>query len=110
MNFNQYQEEVKRTAITKLTGIAEVSYSVLGICGESGEVAEKIKKIIRDKDSIISEEDRVLLLKEAGDILWYISKFLSDIGWTLEEAILTNVEKIRDRETRGVLQGNGDNR
>jgi NTP pyrophosphatase (non-canonical NTP hydrolase) len=110
MNFSNYQEEVKKTAITKLTGIAEISYSVLGICGEAGEVSEKVKKIIRDKEGIISEEDRVLLKKEIGDVLWYLAKLSGDLGWDFQDVAQTNIDKCRDRQSRGVLQGNGDNR
>lgn len=110
MNFTEYQDDVQELAITKLTGIHEVMYSTLGILGEAGEISEKIKKIVRDKHGIISEEDKQLLGKETGDVLFYIAKFLSDIGLDFETIAMENIQKCRDRETRGVVSGSGDNR
>jgi len=110
MNFNEYQNNVQKLAITKLTGINEVMYSTLGILGEAGEISEKIKKIVRDKNGIISEEDKELLGKETGDVLFYIAKFLSDIGLDFETIAMENIKKCRDRELRGVISGSGDNR
>ena len=83
---------------------------VLGLAGESGEVAEKFKKIIRDKQGQISPEEKVELIKEFGDILWYINSVAHLLGSSLEEVALENNRKTSSRQKRGVLSGSGDNR
>jgi NTP pyrophosphatase (non-canonical NTP hydrolase) len=85
-------------------------YPTLGLCGESGEVAEKVKKIIRDDNGIISEEKKELLKKELGDILWYISNLASELNLSLDNIAITNIEKLLNRQKRNVLSGSGDNR
>ncbi len=86
-------------------------YSVLGLCGEAGEVADKLKKIYRDKDwKNITIEDKEDIKKELGDVLWYIAKMCDDLGFTLNEVAETNLYKIHDRKERGTLRGSGDNR
>mgnify|MGYP000311183050 CR=1 FL=1 len=83
---------------------------VLGICGEAGEIAEKMKKIVRDKEGKISEEDRKEILKEAGDVLWYISRLAQSLNSSIEEVAQINMEKVKSRKDRGAIQGEGDNR
>ncbi len=83
---------------------------VFGLVGESGEVAEKFKKLIRDKNGKISEEDRQEILKELGDILWYINAVANLLDSDLEEVASKNLEKVLSRKTRGVTKGSGDNR
>jgi NTP pyrophosphatase (non-canonical NTP hydrolase) len=83
---------------------------VLGLCGETGEVAEKLKKIIRDKAGAISEEDKTELAKELGDVLWYLAVFAHDIGFSFDDVAKGNLAKLRDRQARNVLGGSGDNR
>jgi len=84
--------------------------SVLGLVGESGEVAEKFKKIIRDKSGQLSEADRAELVKELGDILWYINAVAEKIGSNLEAVAQANLDKIHSRVARGTQHGDGDNR
>jgi NTP pyrophosphatase (non-canonical NTP hydrolase) len=81
-------------------------YPALGINGEAGEIAEKVKKHLRG-DKEINRED---LLKEAGDVLWYITSFADDLGYTLQDVAVLNMSKLSDRKERGVLKGSGDNR
>jgi len=88
----------------------KVLYPVLGLCGEAGEVAEKVKKVYRDKGGIITEDTKQELKKELGDVLWYISTISRDLGLTLEEVAQANIEKLTSRKARGVIHGNGDNR
>jgi NTP pyrophosphatase (non-canonical NTP hydrolase) len=109
MTLNDYQTEAKKTAMYPVMG-ARYVYPALGLCGESGEVAEKVKKIFRDFDGVLTEECKESLKKEAGDCLWYIANFCLDIGFTLEEVAQSNLYKLRDRQERGMLNGSGDTR
>lgn len=83
---------------------------VFGLVGESGEVAEKFKKLIRDKKGAISEEDKQEILKELGDILWYINSVATLLGSSLEKVAQKNLDKVLSRKDRGVTNGSGDNR
>ena len=85
-------------------------YPTLGLAGESGEVAEKIKKLYRDRDGQHDPSWRRELLKETGDVLWYLDRILADFGMSLSMAAQANIEKLTDRMNRGTLSGNGDNR
>lgn len=85
-------------------------YPALKLAGEAGEVTEKLGKIIRDKDGMISAEDRIELLKELGDVLWYVNSLAVDFGSTLEEVMQINIAKLADRRARNVIAGSGDNR
>lgn len=89
---------------------ATLMAQVLGLVGESGEVAEKFKKLIRDKKGRISEEDRVEVLKELGDILWYVNAVAHLLGASLDEVAENNLKKVLGRKDRGVTAGSGDNR
>jgi NTP pyrophosphatase (non-canonical NTP hydrolase) len=109
MNFNEYQEKARGTAIYPNLG-NNIYYPTLGLCGESGEVAEKIKKVMRDNNGIISEEKKEEIKKEIGDVLWYIASLCSELGFTMEEAAKANIEKLYSRKERGVIKGSGDNR
>ena len=106
MTFNQYQIIALSTAKYK----DEIIYPMLGLCGETGEVAEKIKKTIRDKDGIFTDEIKLEIAKELGDVLWYISALSNDIGYSLENIAKLNNEKLLSRHSRNVISGNGDNR
>ena len=102
MNFDEYQKFARSTAI--YPDECKVVYPALGLCGEAGEVAEKVKKNIRDGKSL----DGVGL--ELGDVLWYISALADDLGVTLEEVAKANIEKIQSRMERNKIKGDGDNR
>lgn len=112
----EYQDFVSETAIFPQD--MGVVYTTLALNGEAGELAEKIKKIIRDKkqfttDDIVmslTSDEHEGLVKEAGDVIWYITAFLEEIGSSLDEAITVNMEKLKSRRDRGVLTGSGDNR
>ncbi len=109
MNFNEYQKESRKTAIYPNAG-SNYIYPTLGLSGEAGEVAEKIKKVIRDKAGIIDEETKELIQKELGDVLWYISQIASELGLELNTVAEKNIEKLFSRMDRGKLGGDGDNR
>lgn len=108
MDFNTYQQQAATTAVYPES--AKYVYPTLGLCGEAGEVAEKIKKVIRDNGGVFTEEKKREIVKEIGDVLWYIAALLSDLGVTMDEAAVGNLEKLFSRKERGVLNGNGDNR
>jgi NTP pyrophosphatase (non-canonical NTP hydrolase) len=109
MNFQEYQEKSRKTALYPNKDNNFI-YPTLGLAGESGEVAEKIKKVIRDKNGIIDDETREAIKKELGDVLWYVSQLATELGLSLDEVAGKNIEKLYDRMERGKLKGNGDNR
>ena len=109
MTFEEYQNKSKKTAIYPNIG-ENFIYPVLGLTGEAGEVAEKIKKVLRDKNGIISEETRVELKKELGDVLWYLSQLASELKISLDDVAEFNIEKLYSRMERSKLSGEGDNR
>lgn len=109
LNFGDYQRLAARTG-----GAVDVNhpivYPTLGLVNEAGEVAGKVKKIFRDRGGVISEEDRVALTLEMGDVLWYLSELCSQLGVSLEAVAERNVEKLSGRAQRGTLRGDGDDR
>lgn len=114
MNFDEYQ----KLAITTNTfggkpqpidSHAFIS-KLLGLVGETGEVAEKFKKIFRDKGGVLSEEDKKEITKELGDVLWYINAMSCYMGIKLEDVANTNLDKVLSRKARGKSHGSGDNR
>jgi NTP pyrophosphatase (non-canonical NTP hydrolase) len=113
MDFYEYENAVASTAIYPESGegsLTALNYTVLGLGGEAGEILNKVKKIHRDKNGVLSIEDRAEVSKELGDVLWYAARTAAELGYTLEEIASYNVEKLADRHARGVLAGNGDNR
>jgi len=109
LKFDEYAKEARKVAIYPNIG-SNLLYPVLGLCGESGEVAEKMKKVIRDDGGQVSEDRRAEMLKEAGDVLWYLWAISFELDSSLEEIALMNLEKLQSRANRGVLGGSGDNR
>lgn len=83
---------------------------ILGLVGESGEIAEKFKKLIRDSNGVLTEEAKTEIIKELGDVLWYITTIAHLLDSDLETVAKRNNEKLRSRQQRGVLSGSGDNR
>lgn len=108
MEFKTYQDGAKTTAVYPES--ARLIYPTLGLCGEAGEVSEKIKKIIRDGNGEVTEEKRTEILKEIGDVLWYIAALCSDLDVDMGEVAQANLDKLFSRKERGVIHGNGDNR
>lgn len=104
MNFNEYQEFVK--AMKVYPEKHAIVYPALGLVGEAGEISEKVKKWLRGD----RELDREGLLKEMGDPLWYLASLADDLGYTLQEVVDANIEKLTSRKERGVLKGSGDDR
>jgi NTP pyrophosphatase (non-canonical NTP hydrolase) len=109
MNFTDYQQKAKATAKYPVIGHG-VIYPTLGLTNEAGEVAGKIKKVFRDKDGVISEETRDALKAELGDVLWYLAQVATELNLSLDEIAEHNIAKLLDRQARGKIQGDGDNR
>jgi NTP pyrophosphatase (non-canonical NTP hydrolase) len=110
MTFQEYQEKALTTVITTGDELKDTLHWVLGLNGEAGEVAEKVKKIIRDHDGVMTDQDKQELAKELGDVLWYIAVFAHQMGYQLDDVAMQNLEKLKSRKQRGVLGGSGDNR
>lgn len=108
MTFDEYQQLALKTALTHPEDLMDKTIWVMGIAGEAGEVVEKWKKIVAYKDGVISDEDRSLLKKEIGDVVWYIAVFANSLGMTFEEVMQLNIDKLADRQTRNVIKGQGD--
>ncbi len=109
MEFNNYQKEARKTAMYPDLGKNFV-YPTLGLAGEAGEVAEKIKKVIRDGNGIVTDEKKEELSKELGDVLWYVANLAEELGLELDLIAQKNLDKLRSRQDRGKLKGDGDNR
>jgi NTP pyrophosphatase (non-canonical NTP hydrolase) len=109
MDLSEYQALSRRTATYPRAG-EDMTYPVLGLCGEAGEVAEKVKKTIRDDGGVLSPERREALARELGDVLWYLAQLATEAGLDLEAIAADNLDKLLSRQERGVLRGSGDDR
>lgn len=111
MDFDEYEKLARRTALVSDENRELQLYDLgLGVAGESGELAEKLKKMIRDDGGQLTDERKEMMKKEIGDILWYLSQLSRVLGFKFSEAADANIKKLEDRVARGVLQGSGDNR
>jgi NTP pyrophosphatase (non-canonical NTP hydrolase) len=106
---SEYQARSRATAVYPNAG-NNLVYPTLGLAGEAGEVAEKVKKLIRDDDGILSDERRAAIAKELGDVLWYVAQVATEAELDLDEIAAANIAKLMSRAERGVLQGSGDER
>lgn len=107
--FDEYQKAALGTAIYPTIG-NNIVYPTLGLVGESGEIAEKVKKLFRDSNGVITEDFIQQMKKESGDVLWYLAALAFELGISLSEVAAHNIAKLRDRQRRNVLGGSGDNR
>jgi NTP pyrophosphatase (non-canonical NTP hydrolase) len=85
-------------------------YPALGLAEEAGEVAGKYAKAVRDNAGVIDEERKKEIVKELGDVLWFVSELCSSLGVSLSEVAQKNLDKLSSRKERGVMHGSGDNR
>lgn len=109
MTLNGYQKESRKTATyAKLNN--NYIYPTLGLVGEAGEVAEKVKRIIRLGRETFTEEEKTEIEKELGDVLWYMAQLSTELGLSLENVALHNIEKLKSRLIRRVINASGDNR
>ena len=109
MNFDTYQIKARKTALYPNLG-SNFIYPTLGLVGEAGEVAEKVKKVIRDKNSVFDKNEKLALKKELGDVLWYISNLCSEFNFSLDEVAQGNLDKLSLRASKGRISGSGDDR
>lgn len=109
MTFKQYQSKSRKTALYPNLGNNFI-YPTLGLNGEAGEVAEKIKKVLRDENGVVSKEKREEIEKELGDVMWYIAQLASELNLSLENIAKKNLTKLLSRKKRGKIKGSGDNR
>ena len=109
MDFNTYQENARLTARYPNLG-SNYIYPTLGLAGEAGEVAEKVKKVIRDKKGVFDDESKKGLKKELGDVLWYVSNLCTEFNFSLDDIALQNLEKLKLRAVKGKISGSGDDR
>ena len=110
---NEYHVSAAKYDLFKATGnYSTVAFveKVLGLVGEAGETADKIKKILRDKDGGINECDKIEITKELGDVLWYVASVARYLDVPLEEVAKMNLEKLESRNKRNLIHGEGDNR
>tara|TARA_Y100001972_G_C7574377_1_gene288256 strand:+ start:363 stop:695 length:333 start_codon:yes stop_codon:yes gene_type:complete len=103
VDFKSYQDMASETAVYKTEH--SVIYPALGLAAEAGEVANKVKKILRDGNF-----NREAISDEVGDCLWYIAALCRDLNVDMKELAKNNLRKLHDRKLRGVIQGSGDKR
>ncbi|WP_038056953.1 nucleoside triphosphate pyrophosphohydrolase family protein [Thermus amyloliquefaciens] len=108
MTLNEYQQEAKKTAL--YPEAYRILYPTLGLVGEAGELANKVKKVLRDHGGTLDPASRQDLLAELGDLLWYVAQLATDLGASLEEVAQGNLAKLRSRLERGTIGGSGDHR
>jgi NTP pyrophosphatase (non-canonical NTP hydrolase) len=108
-DFGAYQRAAARTG-GPVAADHPIVYPTLGLTNEAGEVAGKVKKIFRDRQGVVTDEDRAALTLELGDVLWYLAELCTQLGIDLEDVAAANIEKLRGRTARGTLAGDGDDR
>jgi len=108
MNFREYQEKAFTTALPSIKD--NIYYHTLGLSGEAGEICNKIKKVMRDKNGEISDEMKESLKAEIGDVMWYVASLCTVLGLDLEDVCSANLDKLYSRMERNKLSGSGDNR
>ena len=109
MDLQTYQAETAKTARYPDVG-ANPIYPTLGLCGEAGEVADKVKKVLRDHGGHFSDDSRADLALELGDVLWYVARLASELGLDLGAIAAANLAKLASRAERNVIAGSGDRR
>ena len=109
VQLSDYQQRSRATAVYPDAG-ENLTYPALGLCGEAGEAAEKVKKALRDDGGELTPARREALAAELGDVLWYLAQLATEAGLDLDEIAEENLEKLLSRRDRGALQGSGDRR
>ncbi|MFM9110328.1 MAG: nucleoside triphosphate pyrophosphohydrolase family protein [Prochlorococcaceae cyanobacterium] len=109
MDLRTYQSRSRATARYPEVGRNPI-YPTLGLCGEAGEVADKVKKVLRDGDGRFDEAVQAALKLELGDVLWYVAQLASELGLDLAEVAEANLDKLASRAARNVISGSGDHR
>lgn len=113
MRLNEYQVAATKTAIYPHHGeqnFGGLCYTVLGLVGEAGEIAQKLKKVLRDKGGLFDFYAKRGIAEEIGDCLWYLAAMATELDFTLDELAKINLAKLKSRQEREMLQGDGDSR
>lgn len=105
MKFSEYQRKAKKTAVYPKDWPMGLYYCVMGLAGEAGEIANKVKKHWRD--GVLSPHD---IADELGDVMWYVAMIAVELGVDLDHVAERNVEKLLDRAGRYKIKGEGDER
>lgn len=108
LDFSTYQKTAMTTAVYPGRGEGNFTYPALGLAGETGEVCEKLKKVIRDNGGVVSDDRRALIAKELGDVLWYIAALSTELNLSMEEIAAGNLAKLAARKAEGKIHGSGD--
>lgn len=108
MTLDEYQQEAMKSTLPLIDN--NITYLALALCGECGEAADKIKKVIRNKDGRFYQSDMYAIALELGDVLWYLSVLAKALGFTLTAIAEMNIDKIDSRIKNDTLHGAGDNR
>lgn len=108
MDLDDYQKAARQTAL--YAHDHRVTYPALGLASEAGEVAGKVKKVLRDRGGDFGPEQVAAIKDELGDVLWYVAVLAADLGLSLDSIAAGNVEKLRSRMARGTISGDGDTR
>jgi NTP pyrophosphatase (non-canonical NTP hydrolase) len=110
MNMKHYQSLAHTTSLNTKIGNDTLAYPVLGLANEAGEVAGKLKKLYRDKNGIVDDDFRDMMIGELGDVLWYLAETCSQLNITLDLVAKENLSKLFSRMEKGTIKGNGDKR
>lgn len=110
MDISDYQALAHETSHNVRIGDDALLYPILGLLGESGELANKVKKIYRDDVGVLSDVRRDEIADELSDCLWYIAEIATQLKLDLTDIAGANIAKLFDRAKRGVIGGNGDER
>jgi len=107
-DLDMYQKVALTTAIYPRE--QAIIYPTLGLTGEAGEVANKVKKIIRDGSDSKDEKLVSEIKAEIGDCLWYIAVLANDFDIKLSDIASANIEKLALRQKNNTIHGSGDDR
>ena len=110
--FVEYEKAIEEMDVMKAydNDLPLPVYYALGLAGEAGEVADKIKKVYRDCGGDYTPEVKAAIILELGDVLWYMARLAGWMGVSLGVVALRNVTKLMGRKQRGTTKGSGDNR
>lgn len=111
MTLNEYQERARETAqYPRTSHLISILYTALGVAGEGGEIANTVKKILRDDNGVLTPEKRLQIVSEVGDVLWYCAMLSEELGFSLSVVAGKNLDKLRSRKERGKITGSGGER
>ena len=109
MEFNCYQTQARKTALYPGVGSNPI-YPTLGLSGEAGEVADKVKKVLRDHGGVFDDLIKESIELELGDVLWYVAQLSTELGLEMDEIANANLQKLSNRMKNKTISGDGDNR